>query len=747
MDMNSFEDELKSHLADRAASMGVESASVADVERRGRRRTRRGRAGGVVAVVAVVLVATVGIRPLITDDQSTLDVAAGATTTVAPTTTVGTAGRSTDSAIPSPPPPPLSQGEAIAAASSFLVGSDYSYGGGDWVVPWGDGFLSLTTVWDTPLLPGPDSELAALFPPEILEVVQEAGATTLNEAMAALQAAGLLEQATDLVERDPELMSVFQSLSVPGPARLLAQTSPDGVVWTDMEGFVPPPVGTSFSQVVSDGTHLVVAGQVWNDEVSFDDPGVASGDGSSTITVSVSTNLSDWEAVEIVSPSVDGPAYVQTDRSLWDLTIGPDGWLGVVSTNSYVDMWSLLPPEVREWQGGSGITQTPDGLEVELYAAFEVGLEAEFEPPPATTIAVLPGVSTASAEATGRTPLADESCCEPSETRFYSWSDLGVDPDEFETFRSTSEFASSSDSIWIGDWNGTPASGSVFGGPGDRINGVVGTDAGFLALKYTMESGSRELLFSADGLVWRPTEMPAGDPIESILAVDGGALVQTRNQLDLSIWRGAADGTGWTKAEVPAELTDAGYLNGFFGASRGLVAVIDTRVYTDLSQPPVEFDVAIEQDGQSIHLFAHDDGTADLVITDLATGEVVADLNGNYGGLSADFVRISDPGDFIEIVDDGGNVLVSIPMDVILEVVLPAQQDAMDASDWVPPPPVEEFPEFTLVATFDGIEWLAVPLDSDAGSAGYVEYPSSMGINGDNVVLRRGGTWESYTIG
>ncbi len=746
MGMSSFEDELKSHLAGRAASMGVEPASVANVERRGRRRTRRGRVGGVVAVVAVVLVAAVGIRPLITDDQSTLDVAAGVTTTVAPTTTVGAAGGSADLAIP-PAPRPLSQGEALEASSSYLGGSDYSYGGGDWVVPWGDGFLSFTTVWDTPLLPDPDSELAALFPPEIVEVVQESGATTLSEAMDALQAADLLDMATNLVSDDPELLSVFESLSARGPARLLAQTSPDGSVWSDVEGFVSPLASDSFSQIVSDGTHLVIAEQVWNNELSLDGTGLASGSGSSMITVSVSTNLSDWKAVEIVPAPVDRPAYVHTDHSLSALTIGPDGWLVVVATSSFADTWSLLPAEVREWPNGVSIRETTDGLEVELYAEFEVDLEADFGPSPVTTVAAADGLSTTDVAGVEPAPFLGESCCEPEEMRFYSWSDLGVDPDEFETFRMTPESDSSSDSIWIGDWNGSPAFGLDFSGPGDRINQVVGTDAGFLATNYLTESGSRELIFSADGFVWLPAEAPVGDSIETIMAVDRGVLVQTRSQSELNVWRGAADGTGWTKVEVPAELTDVGYLNGFFGASRGFVDVIDTHEYTDLSQPPVEFDVAIEQDGQSIHLFAHDDGTADLVITDVATGDVVAELSGDYGGLSADFVRIGDTGEFIEIVDDAGNVVVLIPMDVVVDVVLSAQQDAIDASGWVPPPPLLESPEFTLIATFDGVQWLAVPLDGAAGSDGYLDYPSSMGINGDTVVLQRSGTWESYTIG
>ncbi len=657
MGMDEFDEQLKSHFADKAAGISVESAGAADLVRRGRRRTRRQRAGGVIGVVVAVVAVSIGVRPLITDGDSTLEVAAIEVPTS--TTVVGSADFAEESSglAPSTPQAPIPPGEDGSAA--FLPAADSYYGGNQWVLPWGDGFVLITPTWE----PGTEETAVA-------------------------------------------------------PTRDSAQESSDGLTWSDPVDISLPEGAGSIVRAISDGTHLLVGQQSDTD--------------TNGLTVSITENLTDW-VTAIVSGIDEGlPAYVSVDSWMSSLAIGPDGWLATVETSSYVDPWTLLPADVRDWPGGFDFRDTAEGLSVTLYASFvpdEIPTPSDVGEPTPTFVAPL-----------------EEYAPQIEEQRLYTWAELGVDPVQYAADRSATEEFSSNVTVWTGAWGTLPFSSPVEGTSGEGISQVIGTDAGFLAIRYDKSNGDPELLFSLDGFVWStadlPADMPFGGGLSNIVAVDGGVLVGVYDRNVYAVWRGAPDGTGWVRAELPPLVSQNVGLYGEGSSARGFVSVVDTAPYPDFGPPPAEYDVAIEQDGRSIHLFVHTDNTADLVITDLATGEVVAELSGAFNGLAADFARVE--GDTVTIFDAEGNDVMVLPTQDVADALAGAKQQVIDESGWVPPPLTSVVPELVVVATTDGLTWTATPL-GDVFVA--PQYPMAMGINGNTVALRFEEQWRTLEIG
>ncbi len=738
--MPSFDDELKSHLSGQAEVIGVEPALLSDVERIGRRRGRRRRALGVAGAMALVVGAAVGVRPLFRDDGSTLDVAAN----VAP---------ATDSTSTTAAPAPVDGGAQIerssnASAVAPIEGDlayGYGYGGETWTVPWGDGFLTLGTVWEPAPLPGPDSPYAESFPQEIVDAVRASGATTLDGAMAALDDVGLLQQATDLVMSDPDLVGLFESLQSGATPSFVAQTSPDGLHWSDIPGFALPVAGAQIDRVVSDGTHLVVAQRADDRGIAFDS---GSDQGQVSLTVSVTQNLTDWQTFDISEPMADAPAYVSTDQWMRSLTYNADGWLALVESSRSVDLWSLVPSEIIDAGDITGPRATADGLEIHF---FSPGGDMGGVPMPALEGSGAVSTSTFLPSVTAVLPippypaitpdLADPAFMDPpgTDTIFYTWEELGVDPVEIQQYLDESGgFGRSETSITVGSWDSQPMSMSLAGTSGEGLEEVVGTDAGFIGQGFGRLQGEPQLMLSPDGLTWNSVDPPASRFLGAIVAVEGGVLLSADGPSGPELWFGAPDGSSWTRSESLDLGIDPRQGIYFNPGDRGAIAVVDVHQYQDNSQPPVEFDVEVEFDGKLLHLFGHADGTADLTITDAETGEIVAEVSGEFDGFSADFAVLN--GDSVTIIEPDGTEIMDVPLSIIMDTVLPAREAAIDASGWTPPPLVPEMPELVLIASSDGVNWLTAPLDGS-------EYPSTMAINGSLVAINTSSGWQTFTIG
>ena len=242
-----LDDELRRHLHDKADTIDLGAAPITDVRKRSRQRGRRQQAGFVCATLALLAGGAFGLRAL-AGDGDRLDLATEAATTQTEDDGGVGDGDGSDDSLATP-------ATTIAGTGDYGVTgtvSAYDYGGPQWVVPWGDGFISFGMIYDPQPISEFSEELAALFPAEIREAVQAAGATNIEEGMEALSEAGLLDQATEIVLDNPD---VYDSIyGVPVPPRFEAQTSSDGLEWTDLDGFSLPAGGESISQVASDGS-------------------------------------------------------------------------------------------------------------------------------------------------------------------------------------------------------------------------------------------------------------------------------------------------------------------------------------------------------------------------------------------------------------------------------------------------------------------------------------------------------------
>ena len=66
--------------------------------------------------------------------------------------------------------------DPVDSATADLPAADSSYyGGGEWLVPWGDGFLDIGIIFHPAPLPELDGEFSEVFPPEVRETIESVG--------------------------------------------------------------------------------------------------------------------------------------------------------------------------------------------------------------------------------------------------------------------------------------------------------------------------------------------------------------------------------------------------------------------------------------------------------------------------------------------------------------------------------------------------------------------------------------------
>ncbi|MEZ5245200.1 MAG: hypothetical protein R2707_08905 [Acidimicrobiales bacterium] len=689
------DDELRSRMQRLATTHELGDLSADDIVARRPRGFGRQRLLAVAAVV-VLVVAVAGVIRLTADDGGTdADVASGVdepddVDDAAATTTTTTT------------EPPVADAASGSAASDMAV----SFGGLDTVLPWGDGFVSFGQVFEPSDVTMADlvPDIADRLPTEVMEVVGDV--TDIDEATALLEAAGLLDEATDAVMADPEMYNAYSQVIAGGTYRPEASVSADGQTWTRLDDFALPGGSDYVSLAQSDGEHLVVVEQLW------DDTGT-----TSAITVSTTTDLVEWnsQVVPVVAAN-DAPAYAHVDSYASDLALGAGGWYLTVGSGSYVDVWALLPDDVRTEIEATNYGWTVDERGVVIESGEYGGYYYD------------------SGELATTTTIADES----SERRVIPWSDLGITYADYEQYNGNGV---STLQAWRGSWNGavesaTPASDS-------ECCDVVGTDAGFIAAgwPYRLDESSAAILrFSADGIVWNDLAgPPSGGELQSLAAVEGGVIGVDGSG---TIWRAAADGTGWTPVDLPG-LPDGANL--WFGQSggRGVATVIDVATY-DYEYEQVPYVVTIEQDGYEIRSETAADGTNTVQVTELATGAMVIDeIIDPQMSVMPDFIRYDEFGTDVTLLDAEGEVVVTVSMATFDEATSQAITEAQAESGWVEPD-YDYTPDLWLVATADGINWIVEDLDGDGEDVGF----GSAAINGDVVVARSAeGSWVRFTIG
>ncbi|MEM7142751.1 MAG: hypothetical protein AAF548_17140 [Actinomycetota bacterium] len=732
------DDELRSRIGDLADARDIAPLSVDDVIARRSAGHNRRRLLAVAAAV-LMLAGIAGVIAVLGDDDEMPDVAAEAEIDDASPTSapVGDDPVSTTTL-------PLSTTTVGPFIGGDVGSTSIGVSGAEWVVPWGDGFLSVGRVFEPSDASWEDlvPNIREIFPQEIADAVDASGETTAEGQMGVLEDAGLLESATEIFMANPEVMAAYDEIQSGGSYRSLAQISEDGITWTELPDFSLPGDNVRVRHVRSDGERLVVMTQTWTEEAS-----------SAEVAVSVTTDLEAWTTFGLPSIERDVPSHVQVDQYANGIALGPDGWYATLGSSTWVDIWALIPEATRTEmvENGYSYEAGADGISIVSWGDAPAAVDsivptttAPVAPPettvPATTILSGPIPSTTTT-VVGGDAVVGEAPINPVLPDYEDrvvvtvipWSDL---PLTYEVYRRYFEVEQEGVfAAWTGTWDGQVS--EAISPQGYLCCSTIGTDAGFVV--YNTEGGG-DMQFSADGQTWSPVAVPAAvDWISAAYTVDGGVVIVDGLG---AAWRGDADATNWQAVSLEGLPEGQGL---WYGPQhgRGVAAVLDVTVYdySASTDEPVPFEATFAQDGLTITVVTDNRNSGTVTIVDDESGEVLLAASAGSLDVEPDFIEIQD--DEYRFLDADGEVIVVVPMQEFIDTMAAAQDAAEAEAPAAEPEPLVFEPDYWLVASVDGISWHVEDLEEIDG-VGY----GDAAVNGDVVVVRDwNGGWISVAIG
>jgi hypothetical protein len=618
------------------------------------------------------------------------------------------------------------------------------YGGDSWLVPWADGFLDISLTYNPPPLPEITDEIAAGLPVELLDAIEVSGATTVDDVYRLIDENELWELVEGIESEDHEDPLAWMYQVEPPPPTMEIRRSSDGTSWETLDD-VSIPGGESIVGVASDGAHLVVATQTWDYGDELEPP-------RTSMYVATTSDLEAWDIHEL--PSADPgsvPEHVQLETGLGGVAIGDAGWLALGNTWAWLDEWSLLSGVLGDTGEGWNTRADESGLTVEIYAPFdgEFAEDTEYGAVDETGDAVegeegdviVDGGDDAVYPAVHPEELE---CCEIAETLFLGWDDLGVDYATWQQYHEGE--GGGTTTTWTATWGADPVETVLE--TDIELGSVVGSDSGFVALGWGRREGGTNVLFSEDGRTWVERSSPAegaGIWIDSIAAVDGGIVAtgSTEYAPGTLVWQATSDATDWELVDVPGLDADTWFGLYSQASSPGVAAFVDLADYSIHEPPPVEVDLEIEYDGFMITTDQMPDGGSSVLITEIATGEVVLDAASDlaYPQEVPEYLVLDDEG--VAFIDPGtGDVIVEMPADEIMSYWQPAYEAALAEAGWAEPTEEAWQGDFWLLATGDGSNWLFEELPDVDGEP----WPQTAAINGDVVVARLGATWSTFNL-
>ncbi len=766
----SREDELRNRVSRLADAADIPELTLDDVERRGKQRVNHQRLLAVAAAFLLVVGAVGAVKLLDQSGSKDADVASSDAET--------TTGDGEDSQHDSAEAETVEASPTTTVVVSELFADDsygrggYFDGGPSWILPWGDGFVSLAQVFEPSdatlrdLVPDIEDRLGGDVVAELVAagVDLDAVGSEFDETFyRAMESEGLwhLEES---IWGDPVVSRAFSQVMQGGTIRPEASVSSDGLNWTVVEGFELPGSEEHFGHVQSDGERLVVGTQEWDPDTQT----------TSEISVSFTKDLDSWQTVVIPASRPDVPAYVNADTSLGSMVMTDDGVFVMINTWAWVDLWNLLPADVHAEmeENGWGWEPAPEGVRLVDYSAWE---EAEWEE--AELAADDPAADSTTYPTTLPPPLdspvvPQEPVWEPPVMRTISWSELGLSWDEYQSF--THGDSGSTEAFMVG-WDGAVDSATVPIGAGCCT--IIATDAGLLAQAWggeehyfegdvegedPWEPTPQRLFFSADGNSWSEISGPLeAGWYEGMAAVAGGVLLLGSEPWDESatdqpgrlLWLGAPDGSSWESITIPG-LDASQYLwfNNMDGPN-GVASVVDRATYEEFDyeyvEPPVlaGLDVTTDLDGYMLSVTTGDDGTAHMVVTDV-DGADVLDYTSDW--------PVHYPEDLFEMMyiasteNDVDQDLVGLfegQSDTFFDLVYRQAEEIRAEAGWEEPVYPEYFPDMWLVATADGIHWLVEDLPDPNSNDQEAWFNAVPGINGDTVTVSIGDDWTTFTIG
>jgi hypothetical protein len=393
------------------------------------------------------------------------------------------------------------------------------------------------------------------------------------------------------------------------------------------------------------------------------------------VRVATTTDLVTWDVQEVVTPP---PPVTLPTGSSWSTDVAgfaanESGWVLSLYSGVNFNPEELLPAEVR----------------AELLAS-EMGY----------------GMST---DETGIT--IDRTVGDTTETDSYTWDELGVAPEVAAYLGGRAD----DPTLWSSSWGGTPTASGADTGYGQ----LVATSAGFLRIGEGVE-------FSADGNTWNVVDLPVDDAyVSGSITFDGGAVLLVSDfGGGTQLFR--VDETGRSAVLLDVAALPPHIQSGYSASSRNAIMI-------DASEPPPPPPpLVVEHDG---HRLTIDNADQSIEIVDLETGELVGESNlRDLGGRGDGNVVVDQAG--VTVTDPTtGEVLVTIPSDVL---------DAASREQRPPDMDVEYTPDFWLLATRDGERFLLDDVDDGTGP----ESPmiGVLASNGSMLLAQIDNDWVVYDL-
>lgn len=440
---------------------------------------------------------------------------------------------------------------------------------------WKDGFLAVRREVEPQPLPAElPPEITEQFPPEVVDFFADGLPPTIDEAMAQLDEAGLLDEVTEIVTANPD---VFEAIyAMPAEVNLSVRFSTDGVEWSDLDASFPEEMSYSYNASVAGDRFVIVS-----DDQEYDVDGSPEAE-DREITVLSSTDLVDWtrQVIPVPAPPADTPDVIRVETYPENLIAGANRWVLPLSTYSDIDLLSLLDDDLRarvqNSSGGYGTSTDAEGAYFEIYDAVDE-------------------------EAAPTEPQ------EPSEVISFTWAELGLDGPPENLHESASV-------VWTSNWVDAPVSSTTTENEMGWYRTVV-VDNGFVA------AGDDGVRLSSDGLTWTDVEVPVEGWVDGLMSLGDSVIVfvmgndgtTSQHQLDLAT-------TTWSTIDIDGLPDNVGVDR----SARGAVTLYENEGYSTGSTTSVG---TAEVDGYQIELrsaWSFNSGEFAYTVTDIATGEVVS---------------------------------------------------------------------------------------------------------------------------
>lgn len=256
-------------------------------------------------VIALIVAVACGTPAGPSAESSTTPTAPSPTASSTASSSASSSGSSPEASSPTTSLPTTSTvvgGDDPAAAALGVLQAQWST-----VELWGDGWVEIAATASGAPIPGRDSELGRLFPPEVHDAIEAAGATDMVGAHEALGSAGLVDAALASLREHPEAWDTI--LAGPAGLRMTASTTIDGQTWTEQP--LPflgsgSPLGTA-----STGDRLIVV---------FARPESAPDTTGTDLVAAWTDDLVDWSTATL------DPGRPTIGAAL-DISPVPDGWI------------------------------------------------------------------------------------------------------------------------------------------------------------------------------------------------------------------------------------------------------------------------------------------------------------------------------------------------------------------------------------------------------------------------------------